>query len=114
MPLLLALAICGCSSGDSTKPKAAAAFTAPDGNQKAIVTPGQVLTGKVVVVNSASRFVVVNFPVGHFPAQGQSMNLYRQGLKTGEIKISGYQRDDFAVGDIVAGDAQVGDEVRGQ
>jgi hypothetical protein len=35
-------------------------------------------------------------------------------LKAGEVKISGPQRDNNIVADLVNGDAQVGDEVRDQ
>ena len=38
--------------------------------------------------------------------------LYRRGLKAGEIKITGPQLEDNVVADIVAGDAEAGDEVR--
>jgi len=77
-----------------------------------IVTPDRGLAGKVVRVNTQGRFVVLNFPIGQMPALEQAMNLYRGGLKTGEIRITGPQHDDNIVADVVAGDAAVGDEVR--
>jgi hypothetical protein len=40
------------------------------------------------------------------------MNVYRRGLKVGEVKVTGPQRDDNIVADITAGEAAVGDEVR--
>jgi len=70
------------------------------------------LVGKVVRFNSEGRFVVLNFPIGHLPGVDQRLNVYRQGLKVGEVKVTGPQRDDNTVADIVAGEAQVGDEVR--
>ena len=42
----------------------------------------------------------------------QRLNLYRNGLKAGEIKVTGPQLDENVVADIVAGDAQLGDEAR--
>jgi hypothetical protein len=77
-----------------------------------IVTPDASLAGKVVSFNAAGRFVVLSFPVGRMPAMGESLFLYRGGLKTGEIKISGPQRESNIVADLVTGDAQAGDEVR--
>lgn len=82
--------------------------------KQVIVTPETGLTGKVVKVNSGGRFVVLNFPVGHLPSIDQRLNIYHQGLKAGEVKISGPQLEDNVVGDLVSGNAEVGDEVRDQ
>ena len=76
-----------------------------------ILTPESGLAGKVMRVNQGGRFVVLNFPIGHLPSIEQRMNVYRLGLKTGEIKITGPQYDDNIVGDVIAGDVQPGDEV---
>ena len=81
-------------------------------SQKLVVTPATALVGKVVQVNTAGRFVVLNFPLGHLPALEQSMNLYRGGLKVGEVKITGPQDDDNIVADLLTGDSQVGDQAR--
>jgi hypothetical protein len=43
---------------------------------------------------------------------GQILTVSRDGLKVGEVKVSGPQRDDNIVADITAGEARVGDEVR--
>ncbi len=77
-----------------------------------IVTPDTTLTGKVASVNTALRFAVLNFPVGRMAQVGQVLNVYRNGLKVGELKVSGPQRDDNIVADISAGEAQAGDEVK--
>lgn len=75
-------------------------------------TPVGLLEGKVVLVNQADRFVVLSFPIGHMPTPGQRLDLYRNGSKTGEVKITGPQWDDNAVADISTGEAQPGDSVR--
>jgi len=77
-----------------------------------IVTPDTALAGKIVAVNNPGRFVVVNFPVGRMAAVGQVLSVYRDGLKVGELKVSGPQRDDNIVADLAAGEARVGDAVR--
>lgn len=79
---------------------------------KLIVTPANGLVGKVAKVNLNSRFVVVSFNGGQLPALGRVMPVYRRGLKVGELKMSGPQLDDNLVGDLVAGEAELGDEVR--
>jgi len=70
------------------------------------------MLGKVATVNAAARFVVLSFPVGHLPQVEQRLNVNRRGLKVGEVKITGPQLDENIVADIVAGDAEPGDEVR--
>jgi hypothetical protein len=79
-----------------------------------IVTPANSLAGKVVSYNAVGRFVVLNFPVGQMPAMDESLSLYRAGLKVADVKITGPQRDENIVADLVSGEAQVGDEVRDQ
>lgn len=79
---------------------------------KLIVTPGSAVTGKVAVYNADGRFVVVDFPLGHMPSAEQRMFVYRNGLKVGELKITGPQKENHTVADVAAGEAQRGDEVR--
>ena len=77
-----------------------------------IVTPDPTLTGRVAVYNEAGRFVVLDFPIGHLPANEAVMFVFRQGLKVGEVKVTGPQRDHNTVADLVSGEARKGDEVR--
>ena len=83
-------------------------------NQALIVTPENVLVGKVARVNTPGRFVVLNFPLGKMAAVDQRLNLYRRGLKVGEVKVTGPQREDNIVADLMAGEAEEGDEARSQ
>lgn len=104
----------GCAGPKQKQSRDAAAsdYSLKGKDQKLIVTPGTPLIGRVVRVNVNARFAILNFPVGTMPAPGQQLNVYRQGLKVGEVKVSGPQEDDNIVADIVNGDAQVGDELR--
>jgi len=110
---LVAMLVNGCApfhhQAKAPKPAAPAASAPP-----AIVTPDKSLAAKVVSYNSAGRFVVLGFPVGQMPNLDQGLFLYRNGLKVGEVKITGPQRDNNVVADLVTGEAQVGDEVRDQ
>ena len=103
----------GCShfqpQAKQAKPAPPSAPTVP-----AIVTPDNSLTAKVVSYNAAGRFVVLGFPVGQMPKAGQSLFLYRNGLKVSEVKVNPMSSDNFVVADLVSGNAQVGDEVRNQ
>lgn len=82
--------------------------------QEMSVTADDLLVGKVAKVNPEGRFVILTFPIGHLPALQQRLSVYRLGLKVGEVRITGPQLDDSVAGDIVAGEAQAGDEVRAQ
>ena len=81
-------------------------------NNNLIITLDASATGKVARVNPSDRFVVLNFPLGHMPSLDQRLSLYRKGLKIGEVKVTGPQQDDNMIADLVAGEAEVGDEVR--
>lgn len=112
---------------DATKPVAAkqtanAATQTPDkpaatektsaADAKPIVTPENLLVGSVATFNTAGRFVVLDFPVGKMPALDQTLFVFRQGLKVGEVKITGPERDHNTVADLISGEARKGDEVR--
>jgi hypothetical protein len=77
-------------------------------------TPVQESSGRVASVNSNLRFVVIDFSMNPLPPADQHMNVYRQGQKVGEVKISKESSKGIIAADITAGDAQIGDEVRAQ
>ena len=100
------------ASQTSDAPQASQTPPATPTTQKLIVTPENAVVGKVATVNQAAAFVVLSFPVGHMPAIDQRLSLYRRGLKVGEVKVTGPQIDENVVADIIAGDSDVGDEVK--
>jgi len=89
-----------------------ASTPAPVADQKFTVTPTEGLGGKVAMVNTDLRFAVLTFPVGQVPAIDQHLNVYRNGAKIGEMKVTGPQRNENTVADIVTGEAAKDDEVR--
>jgi hypothetical protein len=84
------------------------------GMSQTVVTPDNSLTARVATYNVAGRFVVLSFPVGQLPQLDQTLFLYRSGLKVAEVKVTGPQRDNNVVADLLSGDARAGDEVRDQ
>jgi hypothetical protein len=76
------------------------------------VVPINPIIGKVVSVNPSLRFVVVDFMTGPLPEQNQKLNVYRNGQKVAEARFSGPFRNSNVAADILAGEVQVGDEVR--
>jgi hypothetical protein len=92
----------------------AVAAAAPIGSPAVIVTPGTTKVGTIASVNPASRFVVITYPLGvALPAIERKLDVYRSGLKVAEVRITGPSRDLNTVADILAGECQPGDEVRG-
>jgi hypothetical protein len=122
MKFLLALAmigllVTGCASHQSQKAPVLNTAVSGSGNSAAtpkIITPDNSLSATVISYDSVGRFVILSFPIGQMPELNQTFFLYRAGLKVGEVKISGPQRDNNIVADLVTGDAQPGDEVRDQ
>jgi hypothetical protein len=55
---------------------------------------------------------VLTFPLGAMPALERRLNVYRNGLKVAEVKITGPQLDINIDADMVAGECRIGDEVR--
>lgn len=119
---ILALAGCAAPKPSTTEwPRTPSAHNtgpapsnAPNSNPAVIVTPAQGTTGRITSINPVVRYVVISYAVGvPLPPVEQRLSVYRAGLKVAEVKISGPSRDTHTVGDIIAGECQVGDEVRG-
>ena len=105
LPVLL-VGLAGCVS--QPQPPA----NPPGSESKLIVTPESLLVGKVTMFNTAGRFVVLDFPVGRMPSLDQTLFIYREGLKVGEVRVTGPERDNNTVADLISGEAARGDEVR--
>lgn len=65
-------------------------------------------------VSKEGNFAVVSFPLGQVPSNGTVFSVYRSGMKTGQLKISGPAQESLTVGDFIAGVGQEGDEVRAE
>jgi len=108
-----AVCLAGCASPKNNIKPIADAPAEKKTHDKIIITQEPTLVGTVVRVNESPRFAVLNFPVGTLPGIGQHLNTYRQGLKIGEIRITGPQLDDNVIADVTDGSVQVGDTIRG-
>src|ERR1700679_1785679 len=87
--LLLAVGATGCSlfGKHETAPKPAAAAPPP------IVTPDASLEAKVISVNTIGRFVVLGFSTSQLPSPGQTLFVYRAGLKVAQIRLTGPRQE---------------------
>jgi hypothetical protein len=77
----------------------------------AVIKPDLKPVGRVEMVNREARFVVLSFPPGRLPQPGEHWCVNHRGMKVGEVKISGPRRDVDTVADLIAGEANVGDDV---
>ena len=107
----LALLGVGCAkTAPPTAPKSG--LTGSPSPTEPIMSPAKTVAGRVSSVNNAARFVVLSYSFGFLPATDQRLNVYRQGQKVGEVKVSGPQQDTNTVADLISGNLQIGDEAR--
>lgn len=117
---LLVLSSTGCLFGKKHKQEppppvvdlSTGASVTPATTNTFLVTPDTSTVGRVVRVNPSLRFVVLSFPIGKTPNTGARMNVFRNNVIVGEVRVTDQQRDNNAIADIVLGDARDGDEVR--
>jgi hypothetical protein len=107
----------GSLSAQADKKSAKAAKPSKSSDSRATPSQAKILpvsepNGKVAAVRPNLRFVVIGFQLSKLPQIDQRMNVYRKNEKVGEVKITGPIRDQNIAADIVAGEVQVGDEVR--
>jgi len=104
------------SDAKSTQPLSIASNTSAGTNgtnsAQVTITPDNPLDGNVVKAFPEAQFAILNFPYGTMPLKGQRLYVYRQGLKVGEVRVTGPTDNDNTVADIVTGEAQKGDEIR--
>jgi hypothetical protein len=90
--------------------------TAPGRSQRSAppltVLPDPGVQGQVVTANPQLRYVVMDFPIRRLPALEQLLNVYRDGQKVGEVRVTGPLIGTATAGDILTGQALPGDEVR--
>jgi hypothetical protein len=117
--LLGAVVLVGCAGNKDVQPPPAG----PEGARastngwatagaKFTVSSENGLTGKIASVNAGLRFAVLVFPLSQMPSTGQRLNVYRNGAKVGEVRVTGPRRNENIVADIAAGEVLKGDEVR--
>jgi hypothetical protein len=111
------LALAGCAGGPAAaRPDPARANAAepadPTPGNRPVPRLDEQVQGRVVFVNPALRFVVMDFPLRRVPLIDQRLNVYQGSQKVGEVKVTGPVIDTTVAGDLAAGEARVGDEVR--
>lgn len=100
------------NSGSGSTSRRNSSSSTSTGAENSKVTPIDEPNGSVVAVNMVSRFVVIDFYLSPLPRIGERMNIYRDGFKVGEVKITGPEQFSNIAADLIAGDARKGDEIR--
>lgn len=116
VPLAAALAA-GCTAtkpnpSNPDAPSAVRPVPSPADPGTPTQSTAEILTGRIAVVNLPLRFVILDFGLRGLPGTGQTLAVYHQGQKVGEVKVSGPAIETRIAADITAGQAAVGDEVR--
>jgi hypothetical protein len=103
-------------AGCATQKSAAPGQPSANGTKPSapIVTPDLRPAGRVAMVNVEGRFVVLSFPPGPVPQAGQRLSVNHAGLKIGVVQVTGPQRDYDTVGDLIEGEANIGDEAKSE
>ena len=109
--LMLAMLLCTIAASGCAKKKSSGASEGAKAG-KPVVTQANMIVGRVATVNPTGRFVVLSFPTGKMPAQDQRLNIYRSNVKIAEVKITGPQKGENVVADILSGEPEVSDEAR--
>jgi hypothetical protein len=98
------------SAPKTAPPVKSPSLTVTNGNT--IMTLSDTQYGKVYSINTALHFAVLDYSLNTLPNIGDRLFIYRQGIKVGEVRVSGPQMNNNIVADIVAGELKIGDEVR--
>jgi hypothetical protein len=69
-------------------------------------------SGKVVRVDARLRFVVLDFSLTAVPQPGLRLEVVRDGMVVGEVRVTGPASGTATVADLVAGEAGGGDLAR--
>jgi len=100
------------TSPRSAFPKPASADSKGKDPEESGVRMDRRVYGRIVSVNPTLRFVVMDFTIWRMPALDQRLHVYRNEQRIGEVKVTGPAVDTTVAGDLMAGEARPGDEVR--
>ena len=115
---LCLFALAGCATAPEPEPtqstrRITAEVVGPDPAASRITTqPVEALRGRILSVNPALRFVIIDFPTRKLPQLDEKLGVWRMDHKVAEITISGPYRGTTVAADITAGEVKPGDMVR--
>ena len=112
--VLLSLCI-GCKSTkkesgpEPVSNRRATATTKPGPGERSTVRPIVAVSGRIIAVREALRFVVIDFGSTKMPKLDQRLFAYRLDQKVAELKVSGPYLGTTVAADIMAGEVKEGD-----
>lgn len=105
---MLVLVAGGCASKGVARPGVDGGST----NAVPAIRPLDGGVGRIVRVQSALKFVVVDYRLNTPPRPDDRLVVYRGGEKVAELKAGYFSRETTIAADILSGDPREGDEVR--
>jgi hypothetical protein len=81
-------------------------------NKNQVITLSDQTVGKVYSVNQVARFVILDYGLNPLPPLEQRLNVYRNGVRVGELKVTGPVMNGNIAADIMAGEVRRDDQVR--
>lgn len=113
--LLLGTSLSGCASAKKKTPKEKlpAALPPVEAAEQKIKTakPWMQSLGKVVLVNQAMAFVLVDIGSAPTPEAGAPLQSYTDSAVSAGLVVSTYQKRPFLIADVVSGMPRVGDSI---
>ena len=113
--ILLGASLSGCASAKRKTPKEkpAAAIPPLDAGEQTVKTarPWMQSLGKVVLVNQAMAFVLVDIGSASTPEAGSPLQSYTDSALSAGLVVSNYQKRPFLIADVVSGMPKVGDSI---
>lgn len=67
--------------------------------------------GRVISVNRELRFVVIDFSLAASPSENDKLDVIRDGVRVGSVRVNRFARHSYRSADIVEGTARAGDLV---
>jgi hypothetical protein len=112
----LAAASIGCQSGKPMETRTSTPIVSGKSTGTTSVRGLDYSVGRIESMRTELRLVVLDYSLSTLPQLGDMLAVYRDGVEVGQVKVTGPFRAGTGKlgGEIVSGDIQIGDVVRGK
>jgi hypothetical protein len=106
-----AFSFAGCFKFSEPKAPRAAIVSFPKGNRSDGTNREPRLIGRVSMVNTDGKFVLISCDAWSAPAEGTALKCLRDGVETGIVNAGKERRGAYVTADIIMGTPERGDQV---
>jgi hypothetical protein len=106
-----AFVLAGCSRFSRPKAPKPAIVSFPKGNTSDGTKREPRLIGRISMVNTEGKFVLISCDAWSAPADGTALKCLRNGVETGIVNVGKERRGAYVTADIVTGTPERGDQV---